>query len=209
MAVLVTLDSLRNYARSLDERLVNTTKYSDSWIDSKINTGYEMVATKGQSFYMEDVVDLTEYISDQTWKFEFEMDHDVTGWKAAFYMQDNNYMYDYPTASRFAVGSPVAIQVKPDNKIEIDIDPAIRVDLTHTVTFQYYFFPNTKTGDQYFSTDVYHMVRHGIASATYDALRDYEQRDNYDKQLALQLKEIVNTHDLDAGSVTKIASVFP
>jgi len=202
MAVLVTIDKLRDYTRSLDERLINTTKYPDSWVESKINTAYELVATKAQSFLKEDVIDLADYITDGTWKFEIEMDEDVVGWKSAFYMKDNDYMFDYPVASRFPTGSPVAIQIKPDNSIIVDIDPSIRTDSTHTVTFQYYFFPNTKTGDQYFSTDVYHMVRHAIASSTYDSLRDFEQRDNYDKQLAMQVREVVNTHDMDAGNVS-------
>jgi len=201
MAVLVTLDSLRSYTRGLDERLVDIKKYSDSWIDSKINAAYEIIGSAGQSFQSEEVLDLTEYIKDSTKKFEVEMDHDVTGWKAAFYEENGEYQYDYPLASRYASGDPVAIQIKPDNKVEVDIKDGIRQDSTHTINFQYYYFPNTNTGDQYFSTDVYHMVRHAIASTTFDALRDYEQRDNYDNQLAKQIRTIVNTWDYDGSNV--------
>ena len=199
--VLVTLDSLRSYARSLDARLRDTKTYPDSWIDSKIDTGYEIVSTGGQPFYKEVVLDLTEYITDGTQKFEVEMDEDVNGWKAAFYMKDNNYQYDFPIASRFTTGSPVAIQIKPDNKVEIDLGTGLLATSYHTLTFQYYYFPHTKTGDQYFSTDIYHMVRHALASSIYDALHDYEKRDNFDNQLNKQLRSVVNGHDMDAGNI--------
>ena len=66
MARLVTLDSLRAYSRSLDDRLKDTKKYPDSWIDSKINLGYEELATLSQPFLKEEVLDLTPYINDGT-----------------------------------------------------------------------------------------------------------------------------------------------
>jgi hypothetical protein len=201
--VLVTLDSLRSYARSLDERTKDTAKFSDSWIDSKINAAYEIIATAVQIFLKEDTVDLTEYINDGNYKFEIEFDNDIVGWKSAYYTRDGIYMYDYPIKTRFTVGDPVGILIKPDNKVIVDLAPDIRADMTHTIVFEYYYFPNTKTGDQYFSTDIYHMVRHAIASTVYDALRDYERRDNFDNQLARQIKTVVNGWDYDASNVRK------
>jgi len=188
MAVLVTLDTLRNYARGLDERLNNKTKYPDTWIDSKINTGYELVSSKRQPFLNEEVLDLTQYIIDGTAKFEVEMDMDVGGWKQVF-----------PTSA-----NPEAIHwtTKPDNKTVVNLDiNSLKPQDENLLTFQYYYFPSTTTGDQYFSTDIYHMVRHGIASAIYDALHDYEKRDDFDRQLEMGARSAVNGLDYDAFNV--------
>jgi len=201
MAILVTLDSLRTYTRGLDERLRDIRKYPDSWIDASIDEGYELVASKGQSFLNEEVLDLTQYIIDGTAKFEVEMDHDVTGWKAAFYEQDANYIYDFPLRTRFVVGSPVGIQIKADNKVEVNLDDTLISATKHLITFQYYYFPRTLTGDQYFSTDVYGLVRSAVASSVYNTLHDYEKRDNFDNQLAKGIRSIVNTWDYDASNV--------
>ncbi len=190
MAVLVTLDSLRSYVRSLDERLKNKNTYPDTWIDNKINTGYELVSTKRQPFFNEEVLDLTQYIIDGTAKFEVEMDHDVGGWKQVFATSANEQAITWVT--------------KPDNKTVIDLDIAsLKATDENLLTFQYYYFPSTDTGDQYFSTDIYHMVRHGIASAVYDALHDYERRDSFDKQLMNGVREAVNGLDYDGESVRK------
>ena len=190
MAVLVTLDSLRTYSRGLDERLRDTRKYPNTWIDGKINAGYELVSTKRQPFLNEEVLDLTEYIVDGTSKFEVEMDHDVNGWKQIF----------------STTSAPQAIRwtVKPDNKVVIDLDiDSLRANNENLLTFQYYYFPKTATGDQYFSTDIYHMLRHGIASSIYDALHDYERRDSFDQQLELQSRTVINGLDYDAEPVRK------
>ncbi len=190
MAVLVTLDSLRKYVRSLDERLRNTNTYSDDWVDGQINIGYELVSTKRQPFLNEEVLDLTEYILDGTAKFEVEMDMDVGGWKKVFATSVNQ------TAIRWTV--------KPDNKVIVNLDiPSLNATNENLLTFQYYYFPKTSTGDQYFSTDIYHMVRNGIASSVYDGLHDYEKRDMFNGKLAEDVREAVNGLDYDAENVRK------
>jgi len=188
--VLVTLDSLRSYARSLDERVRDKNKYPDSWIDSKINAGYELVATKRQPFFKEEVLDLNPYIIDGTDKFEAEMAEDVAGWKQVF-----------ATSPR---ANAIRWVTTPDNKTMIDLDTnSLSPNDENLITFQFYYFPHTKTGDQYMSTDVYHMVRHGIASSVYDALHDYERRDNFDAQLDYNARTMVNALDYDGESVRK------
>ncbi len=198
--VKVTLDSLRSYARSLDKRVADKNKYSDAWVDSKIDAAYELVATKRQFFHNEEVLPLEEYILDGTLKFEVEMDEDVAGWK---YIQvDPQTMANYN--SEFATRTTaVTYQVTPDNKVMIELEPGLDATVGYLITFSYYYFPKAATGDQYFSTDVYHAVRHGIASTVYDALRDYEKRDNFDTQLDYNAKTAVNGLDYDAGGITK------
>ncbi len=190
MAILVKLDSLREYARSLDERLRDINKYPESWVDAKINTAYEMVSTKRQPFLNEEVMDLKQYIIDGTAKFEVETDYDVTGWKHVFSTTPD------PSGIRWTI--------KPDNKVIVDLDVNnLKSGEENLITFQYYYFPSTLTGDQYFSTDVYHMVRHAIASSVYDDLRDYEKRDNYANQLEVQARTVVNGLDYNADNVRK------
>ncbi len=188
--ILVTLDSLRAYARSLDERLVNVQKYNDAWVDSKINAAYELVATRRQPFIKEEVLDLHDYILDGTAKFEIDMDEDLVGYRDIYSTTPK------PTAIRW--------NVTPDNKVMIELEVSL-LDETeeNLITLNYYFFPNTKTGDQYMSTDVYHMVRHGVASSIFDALQDYEKRDNYDQQLDYNTKTMVNGLDYFGDDVRK------
>jgi hypothetical protein len=201
--VLVTLDSLRSHARSLDERLRDIKKYPDNWIDSRINSGYEIISTEIQPFLKEEVIDLTEYIADGNFKFEVDFSEDIVGWKSAYYMRNGEYVYDFPVRTRFPTGTPVALQIKADNKAIVDIDRSIQLQDTHTITFEYYFFPNTKTGDQYLTTDIYQMVGYAIASSIYDSLRDYDKRNDSDNQLAKQLRKVVNGWDYDASNVRK------
>ena len=188
--VLVAIDSLRTYARSLDNRLKNKTMYPDSWIDNKIDSGYEIVVTKRQPFIKEDVLDLTDYISDGVAKFEVEMDEDVAGYRDIYSTSTD------PTAIRWVK--------TPDNKIMIELDTAnLNAADENLITFNYYFFPSTKTGDQYMSTDVYHMVRHAIASSVYDALHDYKRRDEFDVQLEYNSRTMVNGLDTYAEDSRK------
>jgi len=190
MAVLVTLDSLRTYGRSLDERLRDVNKYPDSFIDSRINAGYELVSTKSQPFLNEEVVDLSTYIEDGTAKFEMEMDFDVNGWKQIYVTSSNK--------------NAITCVVKPDNIVIVNLDiNSLKAEEENLITLQYYYFPNTKTGDQYFSTDILHMVENGIAEAIFDSLRDYKSRDNYRAQLNNNSKSIINGLDYDAFNVVK------
>ncbi len=201
--VLVTLDSLRSYARSLDNRVKDKNKYSDSWVDGKINAAYELVATKTQPFLNEEVLDLTSYIQDGTLKFEVDMDYDVAGWKDIFYTIGGDAATDPYWVGVMPRATAVTWVVTPDNKVEIDLENNLDADYGYNMYFQYYYFPHTSTGDQYFSTDIYHMVRHGIASSVYDALRDYEKRDNFDTQLEYNARTHSNARDMDGGDVVK------
>ena len=197
---LVTLDSLRSYARGLDERVADKNKYSDAWIDAKINAGYELCATKRQFFHNEEVLPLKQYIIDGTLEFEVEMGEDVAGWK--FIQIDpksaTNYNSELSTPT-----TAITYKVGNDNKVLVTIVPGLDPSVGYSITFSYYFFPRTTSGDQYFSTDIYHAVRHGIASSVYDALRDYEKRDNFDTQLDYNAKTATNGLDYDAGGITK------
>ena len=118
------------------------------------------------------------------------MDMDVNGWKQVFATSANLKAITWVT--------------KPDNKTVINLDiSSLKATDENLLTFQYYYFPHTETGDQYFSTDIYHMVRHGIASTVYDALHDYERRDNFDNQLEMQARTVVNGLDYDGENVRK------
>ena len=190
MAIKVTLDSLRVYVRALDERLRDEKKYPDTWIDLQIDTGYELVSTDSQSFLNEEVLDLATYIADGTAKFEVEAAHDVAGFRQIFITSGN--------------ANAIRYTVKPDNKIVVDLAIA-SLDSTaeNLITFQYYYFPRTDTGDQYFSTDIYSMVKYGIASAIYDSLHDYEKRDNFNQKLEISARSVVNGWDYFGNDVVK------
>ena len=190
MAIKVTLDSLRTYVRALDERLRDIKKYPDTWIDLQIDTGYELVSTDSQSFLNEEVLDLSTYIADGTAKFEVEAAHDVAGFRQIFITSGNANAIQYT--------------VKPDNKIVVDLAIASLDSIAENlITFQYYYFPRTDTGDQYFSTDIYSMVKYGIASTVYDSLHDYEKRDSFNQKLEISARSVVNGWDYFGNDVVK------
>ena len=200
---LVTLDSLRSYARGLDNRVKDKNKYTDGWVDSKINAAYELVATKRQPFINQEILDLTQYILDGTTEIEAEMDEDVAGWKNISYEIQNHKAEDPYWVGQIPRTSAVTWEVSPDNKVQITLEEGLDATKGYTMTFDYYFFPKTTSGDQFMSTDVYHMLRHAIASSVYDALRDYEKRDNFDNQLEYNSRTMTNGLDYNANGVVK------
>jgi len=172
--IKVTIDQMRSYARSLDERLTDRQKYVDRWIDSKINAALEMLATYRQSFYAEEVLDLTPYIIDGTDKFQTEMDGDVIGYKSIFL--SNGQGLPNPLDLQYQIRPAITWTVNEDQSVEIVMDTnTLDPNDNHRITFQYYYIPTVPSTETYMSGDVWHMLRHAIQQTVWDALRDFEK----------------------------------
>jgi len=190
----VTIDALRSYARSLDERLEEKAKYSDDWIDSKINTAFELVATHRQPFLGEEVIDLNPYIEDGTSKFRVEMDEDVLGYKRIYPNTNRIIPLDQTEEDILKL---IDWSVNPDHSVDIILSPGLTTDEPHTLTFQYYYIPTVPENEMYMSADIYHMVRHGIQQSIWDALRDFQKADMAMVNLMEQVRTVINGLDID------------
>ena len=175
---------MRDYARSLDERLEEKAKYTDSWIDDKINKGFEVVATSRQPFLNEEVLDLNPYIIDGTKKIEVNLDEDVVGFKRIFTNASGG----------------VEWVVNPDNTIHITlVTSSIPTTSENLFTVQYYYFPKAPTTETYMSSDIYHFVQHGIEFVIWEALRDVDKMNWAKSKLDDSARTVVNGLDIDVG----------
>lgn len=194
----ITTKQLRDYTRSLDERLEDRYKYPDSWIDSKINAAYEMLSTYRQSFYAEEVLDLNQYILDGTEKFPVTMDGDVLGYKRIF-TNHNIHRLD-PLDLKVLDANAITWNVMQDHTVEVMLD-VNNLDPTtdNTITFQYYYIPTLAQEETFMSGDVYHMLRHAIQQTTWDALRDYEKANMAMQNFQESARTVINGLDIDSS----------
>ena len=180
----ITTEEMRLKVRSLDERVRNTQKYPDLWIDNIINMGFELVATARQPFLNEEVLDLTQYIVDGTKTFQVDMKYDVLGYKRIF------------------TNANVTYKVRPDNIVDIFLEStAIPTDVTPTITFQYYYIPIIPESETYMSRDVYQMLENGFEAALYDRLRDTEKYQLSMAKMNSKASMVINGLDIDVNAV--------
>jgi hypothetical protein len=192
--ITVTKDSLRAYTRSLETRLYNKAKYSDTWIDETINTGFAITTEKRQPFYQQEVLDLAQYITDDTSKFEVEMSEDVIGWRNIYYSRDNTV--EFTDAATY--------RLMEDNKVIIDIIPSQLISKSNTFTFEYYFAPKvTSVTDMFMSSDIYQLLKYGIGIAAYQNLHDEKSEATMLQRFEMAAKQAVNGLDIYANGVVK------
>ena len=204
----VLLTQLQYYAKSLDMRLLDETKYTDEYFNSKIDTALEMTATERQTFYAQEVLDLKEYIEDDTNQFEVEMAEEVTGWRNIFSTQLPN---DTSSIQGAKVNIPItseALIVKPkeDNRVILYLNPnnMDTTDTKYTVTFEYYFFPRTDNFTEIFMTpDIYHMVKHAIGMIIYEDIRDFEKEALMEKRFNQSKSTVMNGLDVYGNDIVK------
>lgn len=186
--IKVTLAQMRTYMRGLDERLIDKTKYPDTWIDGKINTAYEVIATRRQPFLNEEALDLNPYISDGTEKFTVDMQYDVLGYKRIFYNGVDDLIPELE----------VTWIVAPDHTVEITMNTKqMNADNTNILTFQYWYIPTAPESETYMSSDIYHMLRHGMEFAAYESLRDMEKFQWAEQKIEQSATTVTNGLDID------------
>ncbi len=165
---MYSIDHLRSVARSKDNRLEDKNKYSDAWIDDKIDHAFETAESGKQVFSVEEVVDLQPYVVGGEDQVLIEMDQEVH----SFY----NIQTDH---------DGVTWSVKNDNTVVVYLD--VNDDKVPTITFRYWYFPHTKednTGYEiYMGVEVYHYFRHCLYVQLYGSLRDLESEMYHQKQV--------------------------
>ena len=189
MQTKVTIDQMRMYVRSLDERLIDTTKYPDSWVDGKISTAYEITATRRQPYLNQEVLDLSEYIEDGTEKFQVDMEEDVQGYKRIYFAIDG---------SEVTTGQDsVTWTVEEDQSVHVVMNSSLPTGSIYTIVFEYYYFPTAPPSETFISADVYHMLKHGMEISVYETLRDFEKMTVAQTKLEDSAKTVVNGLDID------------
>ncbi len=196
MQVKVTVEQMRTYVRSLDERLEDKQRYPDTWCDGKISTAYEVIATRRQPFQTEEVLDLNPYILDGTEKFQVDMEYDVQGYKRIFSTIGEPSTVADPLMTGHTSG--ITYKVRPDNIVDVFLE-VDQLDATqdNTMTFQYYYIPTVPEAETYMSADIYHMLRHGMEFSVYEALRDMEKFQLAQSKIEDSAKTVINGLDID------------
>ncbi len=212
--VKVTVEQMRTYVRSLDERLEDKQRYPDTWCDGKISTAYEVIATRRQPFQTEEVLDLNPYILDGTEKFQVDMEYDVQGYKRIFSTIGEPSTVADPLMTGHTSGitynvrpdplmmgsytSEITYNVRPDNIVDVFLE-VDQLDATqdNTMTFQYYYIPTVPEAETYMSADIYHMLRHGMEFSVYEALRDMEKFQLAQSKIEDSAKTVINGLDID------------
>lgn len=200
--IKVTIEQMRAYIRSLDERIADTQKYTNEWVDSRINTAYEITGTARQPWLNSETLDLNPYIIDGTEKFQVDMEYDVQGYKRIFPELDGSTKYDpmFPGALNYGTVNATAVKwvANPDHTVDVWLDlTAFDTSVTNTITFEYYYFPTAPESETYMSADMYHFLRHGMEVSIYETLRDNEQLQISQAKLDKTAAEMVNGLDID------------
>lgn len=198
----VTIEQMRDYVRSLDERLIEKAKYPDTWCDARINTAYEMTGTTRQPFLNAEALDLNPYVDDGTEKFQVDMEYDVIGYKRIYPELGGSTKYDSATPSALNYGMVNSTAVKwvknPDQTVDVMLDlTAFDTSVTNTLTFEYYYFPTAPETETYMSADIYHMLRHGIEMSVWETLRDREKFGWAEEKMAKSAASVTNGLDID------------
>ncbi len=197
MQTKVTIDQMREYVRSLDERLINKQKYTDTWIDAKIATAYEVVSTRRQPFQNTETLDLKDYILDGTQKIQVDMEFDVLGYKRIYPVIGEIHVDEEPYGLT-SYTNDIKWKVRPDNIVDFELaTDNLDASVPTVMYFEYYYIPQVPQAETYMSADIYHMLRHGMEFATYESLRDMEKFQWAQSKFEDSAKTVINGLDID------------
>ena len=159
--MIYTIAKIREYARSVDNRLEDTDKYSDTWIDDRIEEGLALAQDIHQIFYTTELYDLTtntdpvseggdgltevEIIAQEEPHSIYEVECDL------------NYFTVEPTANNHVI-----VRVKANAPDVLD----------KTVLVRYFFYPTLPITQIEMSMEMYKLCKACIASNCFAMLSD-------------------------------------
>lgn len=168
---IYTIEQLRSVARSKDNRLADTNKYTDDWIDDKIDHAFETAESGKQVFKNEEIIDVKPFANDGVEKFVITPDEEVHAYYEVF--------TSHPT---LASG-----KVENDNTISVTIDVdnvlAVSDDDECTITIRYFYYPHIPFESIFMESEVYHYWRHCLYVNIYGSLRDKENETYHQEQV--------------------------
>lgn len=156
--MIYSLSQLREYARSLDTRLEDTSRYNDTWLDYRIEEGIAIAQDIKPIFYTIEIYNMTEYFTtDGMTETEILLQkepHSVYAVEC-----DQNY-FD--------------VRVSSNNHIEISRKPNTVEPTDYLVTVRYFFYPTLPINYIEMNMEMYKLVKDGIAIACFSFMRDKE-----------------------------------
>lgn len=161
--MIYTLAKLREYTRSMDERLANVTAYPDAWIDERIEEGMALAQDIKSIFYTKEIYDLETNFTpvidggDGLSDVEIIMQKEVHSIYAV--ECDLNFFTVTPTANNHVIISAGDLSIQPTD---------------YKVTVRYFFYPTNPFTEIEMSMEMYRLVKSGIASTVFSWLSDKE-----------------------------------
>jgi hypothetical protein len=164
--MVYTLLDIREAARYKDSRLSDTKKYPDSWIDDKIEKGFETAESAKQVFYTSETYDITQDIVDGLTEVEIILQKEPHRIYAVIM---NNAGLSY--------------EVQGNNHIIIKITPSATEATDNTIKVNYFFYPTLPFTEIEMSPEVYHFFRHCLYVNIYGSLMDKESEQYHQAQV--------------------------
>lgn len=169
--MIFTLTQLRAVARSKDERLLDEDRYPNSWIDDKIEHGFEVAESAKQVFYTKESYDFTADIEAGLTEVEIILQ------KEPHFVFEINHNDSFITS------------VTGNNHILVQILPAAAGSTDKTIEVKYFFYPTLPFTEIEMSPEVYHFWRHCLYVNLYGSLRDKENEMYHQAQVDRFVKE--------------------
>lgn len=157
--MIYTLANMRTFARALDTRLENTTAYTDTWLDDRIEEGLALAQDIKQTlFYTKEKYDIENNLTvDMLNVVEIIPQREVhTIWAVEY---DTNTLTVEITANNHVIIRRIEDAPLPDD---------------FTVTIRYFFYHTLPFTEIEMGMEVYKMVKHCIAVTCFQWLQDKE-----------------------------------
>lgn len=169
--MVYTIAEIRALARSKDERLEDTDRYPDSWIDTQIDHAFEVTEDAKQVFSASQEYDVLDDINNGVDSVEVTLDNQVHG------------IYS------IICDISVSVEVTQNNTVIITI-PTLLTSVTNTlVAIKYFYYPVTPFESIELPNEVYHLFRHSLYVNIYGSLRDKENEQYHQAQVDRFVKE--------------------
>jgi len=181
--MIVTIEQLREYARNLDNRLEDTAKFNDTWLDHRIEEGLAVAQDIKPVFFTKETYDLTFDIIDNGLE-EVEI----------VLQKEPHSLYE-------VVGDPLFWDILPtaNNHIVVKRVANIPVPDDMTIEVKYFFYVTLPVVTVEMTMEMYRLIKDGIAIILYSWLRDKESEQYH--QAKAESYIIKGTFDLEKGMI--------
>lgn len=177
--MIFTIEQLRTYARSIDNRLEDVDKYPDAWLDYRIEEGLAIAQEIKQIFYTKERYDLTANI-------------DVDGLtEMEIILQKEPYAVPYVECEL----SYYDITITPNNHVIVKVKDNAPIPDDRTVTVRYFFYHTLPITEIEMTMEMYRLCKYSISAACFDFLHD-EESEQYNMAKAESMV-VKGTFDLE------------
>lgn len=184
--MVYTLAKLRDYARNVDSRLEDTDKYSDAWIDERVEEGLALAQDIKQSlFFTTEKYDIeSNIVDDGLDEVEIVPQREV----------HSMWVIDYNVDS-------YEVSVTANNHVIIKRIENTPVPKDFIITIRYFFYFTLPFTEVEMSMEVYKMCKSTIAATCFQWLKDKDS-EQYHTKVAMDMS-VRSTFDIEK-SLTEI-----